>query len=109
VMTPAMAVEGRRSMEWFFADWIRGTGIPHYKIEYSVKRSEKGFVIRGKLLQSGVPDSFVAPVPVYTAAGAYLGRVLAAGRETSFHFVSRSDPGKLVIDPHMTLLSVVDR
>jgi len=96
-------------MEWFFADWVRGTGIPHYKIEYSAKRSEKGFVIRGKLLQSGVPNSFVAPVPVYTAAGAYLGRVIAGGTETPFHFVSRSDPGKLAIDPQMSLLCVVDR
>ena len=109
VMTPPMAIEGRRSMEWFFADWVRGTGIPHYKIEYSAKRSEKGFVIRGKLLQSGVPNSFVAPVPVYTAAGAYLGRVIAGGTETPFHFVSRSDPGKLAIDPQMSLLCVVDR
>jgi len=109
VMTPAMAVEGRRSMEWFFADWVRGAGIPRYKIEYSTKRSEKGFLVRGKLHQSGVPDSFAAPVPIYTAAGVYLGRVIAAGVETPFHFVSQNDPGKLVVDPQMTLLCVVDR
>jgi len=109
VMTPAMAIEGRKSMEWFFADWVRGTGIPHYKLEYSTKRSEKGFVVRGKLLQSGVPNSFVAPVPIYTASGEYLGRVIAGGPETPFHFVSSREPGKLVIDPQMTLLSVTDR
>jgi len=109
VMTPAMAIEGRRSMEWFFADWIRGTGIPRYKLEYTTRRSEKGFVIRGKLRQSEVPDSFVAPVPIFTASGAYLGRIIAGGPETSFHFVSERDPGKLVIDPQMTLLCVTDR
>jgi hypothetical protein len=109
VMTPSMAIEGRRSMEWFFADWVRGAGIPHYKLEYSTKRSEKGVVVRGKLLQSGVPNSFVAPVPIYTASGDYLGRVIAGGPETPFHFVSPRDPGKLVIDPQMTLLCVADR
>jgi hypothetical protein len=104
-----MAIEGRRSMEWFFADWVRGAGIPRYKIEYSTKRSDKGFLVRGKLRQSGVPDSFATPVPIYTAAGAYLGRVIAAGEETPFHFVSQNEPGKLVVDPQMTLLCVVDR
>jgi hypothetical protein len=109
VMTPAMAIEGRRSMEWFFADWIRGAGIPHYKLEYSTKRSEKGFVVRGKLLQSGVPNSFVAPVPIYSSTGEYLGRVIAGGPETTFHFLSSKDPGKLAVDPHMTLLCVTER
>jgi len=109
VMTPAMAIEGRRSMEWFFADWIHGVGIPHYKLEYSTKRSEQGFVVRGKLLQRGVPDSFAAPVPIYTATGAYLGRIVAGAPQTTFRFISERDPGKLVIDPQMTLLCVVDR
>jgi hypothetical protein len=109
IMTPAMAIEGRRSMEWFFADWVRGTGVPHYKLEYVTKHSEKGFVIRGKLRQTEVPDSFVAPVPIYSAGGAYLGRVIAGGSETSFRFVSERDPGKLVVDPQMTLLCVTDR
>ena len=109
VMTPAMAIEGGQSMEWFFADWVRGTGIPHYKLQYSTRRSEKGFVVKGKLLQTGVPDSFVAPVPLYGSGGAYLGRVIAGGPETSFHFVSERDPGKLVIDPQMTLLCATER
>ena len=108
VMTPSMAIEGPRSMEWFFADWVRGTGVPHYKLEYSTKRSEKGFVVKGKLLQTGVPDSFVAPVPIYASGGAYLGRVIAGGPQTSFHFVSERDPGKLAIDPQMTLLCVTE-
>jgi hypothetical protein len=108
VMTPSMAIEGRRSMEWFFADWVRGTGIPHYKLEYSTKRSEKGFVVKGKLLETGVPDSFVAPVPLYASGGAYLGRVIAGGPETSFHFVTERDPGKLIIDPQMTLLCITE-
>jgi len=108
VMTPAMAIEGRKSMEWFFSDWVRGTGIPHYQLDYSVKPTEKGFAIKGKLSQSGVAISFVAPVPIYSANGGYLGRVIAGGPETVFHFVSAREPGKLLIDPQMTLLCVVE-
>jgi hypothetical protein len=96
-------------MDWFFADWVRGTGIPHYRIEYSTRHSEKGYVVRGKLLQRGVASSFVAPVPIYSSGAGYLGRVIASGGETSFHFNSTREPGKLLIDPQMTLLCITDR
>ena len=108
VMTPAMDLDGNHSMEWFIEDWVRGTGVPHYRIEYSSKRTEKGFAIKGKLFQTRVPRGFVAPVPIYSAGGAYLGRVIAAGDETPFHFNVATDTGKLQIDPQMTLLCVVD-
>jgi hypothetical protein len=108
VMTPAMDLDGNRSMEWFIEDWVRGTGVPHYRLEYNTRRAEKGFVVKGKLLQSRVPRGFVAPVPIYSSNGTYLGRVIASGEETPFHFTSATDPGKLQIDPQMTLLCVVE-
>jgi hypothetical protein len=64
--------------------------------------------VKGKLLQSGVPDGFVAPVPIYSGNGGYLGRVIAGGPETPFYFVSAREPGKLSIDPQSTLLCVVE-
>jgi aminopeptidase N len=110
VMTPAMDLDGGRSMEWFFEDWVRGTGVPHYRVEFSVHRSEKGVVVRGKLFQQGVPRSFVAPVPLYASGVGTrptpLGIVIAAGPETAFHFTTESVPAKIIIDPHMTLLCV---
>ncbi len=108
VMTPSMDLDGGRSMEWFFAQWVRGTGIPRYHVEFSVHPSEKGYVVRGKLYQDGVPRSFLAPVPLYASAGSghptLLGVVVAAGEETSFHFSTPAAPHKIVIDPQMTLL-----
>jgi hypothetical protein len=112
VMTPRMDLEGGRSMEWFFDEYVRGTGIPHYKVQFTSHRSEKGFQIRGKLLQEGVPRSFIAPVPVYAATTPgrtiFLGTVVATGEETSFTFTSAAQPHKLQIDPHMTLLCVTE-
>jgi hypothetical protein len=110
LMTPKMDLEGGRSLEWFFEQYVRGTGIPHYQVEYTTRRTEKGFAIRGKLTQTGVPHSFVASVPLYTSTATghtiLLGAVLASGEETSFTFISTSEPRKLLIDPHMTLLCV---
>jgi hypothetical protein len=112
IMTPKMDLEGGRSMEWFFEEFVRGTGVPHYKVEFTARKTEKGYQVRGKLLQSGVPHSFIAPVPIYISLAAgrsvFLGTVVAAGEETSFSFNSQADPHKLLIDPHMTLLCVAE-
>jgi hypothetical protein len=112
VMTPRMDLEGGRSMEWFFDEYVRGTGIPHYKVQFTSRNTEKGFQIRGKLMQDGVPRSFIAPVPIYatTALGRtiFLGTVVATGEETNFTFTSAAQPHKLLIDPHMTLLCITE-
>jgi peptidase M1-like protein len=112
VMTPNMDLEGGRSMEWFFDEWVRGTGIPHYRVEFTTHRDDTGYSVRGKLFQTGIPRSFLASVPLY-ATGAvggrsFLGTVVAAGPETSFRFHTSSPPHKLLIDPQMTLLGVTD-
>jgi hypothetical protein len=102
-----MDLEGGRSMEWFFEEWVRGTGIPHYRVEFTAHPTEKGYQIRGKLFQTGVPRSFIASVPLYSGGaghGVLLGTVVAAGPETSFHFVVPIAPHKIVVDPRMTLL-----
>lgn len=110
VMTRKMDLEGGRSMEWFFQQYVYGTGIPRYRLEFSTRRVEKGFQVRGKLFQTGVPRSFIAPVPLYvsTVSGRtnYLGTVVTSGEETSFTFTSAADPHKIVVDPHLTLLCV---
>ena len=110
VMTPSMDLEGGHSMEWFFEQWIQGTGIPHYRAEFTVRKSDgaPGYSIRGKLFQENVPKSFIASVPLYAVIPGIhpvlLGSVVAAGPETPFHFTSSTQPHKLLIDPQMTLL-----
>jgi Peptidase family M1 domain len=110
LMTPKMDLDGGRSMEWFFEEYVRGTGIPHYKVEFATRKTDKGYQVRGKLLQSGVLRSFIAPVPLYIGLlggrSVFLGTVIATGEETSFSFNSQVDPHKILIDPHMTLLCV---
>ncbi|HEY6945150.1 MAG TPA: M1 family aminopeptidase [Candidatus Acidoferrum sp.] len=112
VMTPGMDLEGGRSMDWFFDEWVRGTGIPHYRVEFTAHRDEAGYTVRGKLFQTGVPRSFLASVPIYATGGAggrsFLGHVVAAGPETSFSFHTSGLPRKILIDPQMTLLCTTD-
>jgi hypothetical protein len=112
VMTPKMDLEGGHSMEWFFEQYVRGTGVPHYRVEFTTLRTEKGFQVRGKLIQSGVPRSFIAPVPLYISTGAgrsvLLGTVVTSGEETPFTFRPQIEARKILIDPNMTLLCAPD-
>lgn len=107
-MTPAMALEGGHSMDWFFDQWVRGTGIPRYAVEFTATPQGAGFLVRGTLRQSSVPDSFLARVPLYVPGASgkpvLLGTVVTSGAETSFRFTTRTQPKRLLIDPNLTLL-----
>jgi hypothetical protein len=112
VMTPAMDLEGGKSMEWFFEQWVKGTGVPHYRVEFSSHQAATGYILRGKLFQTAVPASFIARVPLYAPGPAghqvLLGTVVAAGPETTFHFNSPTPVRKLLIDPQMTILCTTE-
>jgi hypothetical protein len=111
-MTRAMDVEGTHSMDWFFDEWVRGTGIPHYSVEFQTKPHGQEFLVTGKLLQSDVDEVFTAPIPLYSGkAGGKLerlGMVVTNGPETRFHFVSKTRPAHIVIDPRLTVLCRTD-
>jgi len=109
-MTASMDLEGNHSMAWFFEQWVRGTGIPHYKVEFQVKPRGQEFVVTGKLKQTGVSDIFTAAVPLYgvrpPGKRQRLGVVVTTGPETRFHFVTRTRPSRILIDPDLTVLHV---
>lgn len=113
-MTPAMDLEGTRSMDWFFDQWVRSTGIPHYSVEFQVKPRDREFLVTGKLIQSGVDDVFTASVPLYAtrpgpgAKPEKIGVVVTNGTETRFRFVTKSRPVKMLIDPRDTVLCVTN-
>lgn len=111
-MTQAMDLEGTHSMDWFFDEWVRGTGIPEYSVEYQVKAHGQEFVVAGKLKQSGVDDVFTAPIPLYggRASGKMerLGVVVTSGPESHFRFIAKFRPSRILIDPRRTVLCRMD-
>ena len=64
-MTPEMNLGGNARMDWFFDEWVYGTDVPSYKLEYSVS----GDTLTGRVTQSGVSDSFAMLVPIYIDFG----------------------------------------
>jgi hypothetical protein len=115
VMLPSMDLEGGHSMAWFFDQYVRGTGIPQYKADFTIQHAAKAeqFIVKGVLHQSGVPENFVANVPLFVTyfggRPVLLGRVATNGRDTSFRFTTRVAPKHILVDPELTLLAQADR
>jgi hypothetical protein len=81
-MTPEMAAMGGGKMDWFFDEWVYGTEMPSYKLEYSIN----GNTVTGRVTQSGVSDNFRMFVPVYVDFGkgwVKLGAAAMLGNKTN--------------------------
>jgi hypothetical protein len=65
-MKPAIDLERNGKMEWFFREWVYGTEIPSYHMDYSLAAEADGkYLFTAKITQSGVSPRFVMAVPIY--------------------------------------------
>jgi len=63
---PAWDLTHDGRLDWFFGEWVYGTEVPRYRLEYSLTQREGGVVeLMAKLTQSDVSAGFAMPVPVY--------------------------------------------
>ncbi len=77
-MTPIMNAAGDGKMDWFFSEWVYGTAIPHYKLDYTLTDASDGKVqLKASLTQSEVPDNFIMQVPIYLD---FDGQIVRLGR-----------------------------
>jgi aminopeptidase N len=79
-MTPEMNLDGDRTMNWFFRQYVYGTELPTYKFEQSVATRDGQTTLALKLTQSGVSDGFKMLVPLY--AELTDGRIVRLGSAT---------------------------
>jgi hypothetical protein len=110
VLPNSLRYEGKKSLAWFFDEWVNGTALPHFEfsgIKFSHKNGRQ--LVSGTLMQKDALDSLVTSVPLYakTQSGkpVYLGRVLADGPETEFQLPAPAGTRGLLIDPHQTVLT----
>jgi hypothetical protein len=92
-----------KKLDWFYDDWVFGTGVPGYAVDYQVESAGDGFIVQGKIKQSNVPDDFAMPVPLY-ADDQFLGNVTVSEDEGEFRFRVTKKPEKILIDPHKDIL-----
>jgi aminopeptidase N len=69
-MIRGMDLDGNHKMDWFFNQYVYGTGIPHYVFRASVEPTPDGKThIKGELTRTGVPDNWKDVVPLYAHMG----------------------------------------
>jgi hypothetical protein len=82
-MTPEMDLDGNRRLDWFFNEYVYGTALPSYQIQYTFDKDASGDVVFGfKITQSGVDDKFRMIVPIYLELAD--GRTVNLGRARLF-------------------------
>ena len=77
-MTPEMDLDGNHRLDWFFNEYVYGTALPNYKLDYSFEDTADGVQFKLKLAQSGVDQNFKMLVPIYLEMND--GRLLSIGR-----------------------------
>ena len=69
-MTRGMDLDGNHKMDWFFNQYVYGTGLAQYTLQASAQPTADGKTqITGQITRSGVPDTWKEVIPIYAHAG----------------------------------------
>jgi aminopeptidase N len=102
-------VSGQK-LRGFFGMWIDSTGVPEFKVEYSIIRTKEGnFKVRGTVRQN--MDSFRGPVGIaLESEGGRESKTTVDMRGTSadFDLSSEGKPLDVVVDPENRYLRISD-
>jgi aminopeptidase N len=109
-MTQEMDLEGNHKMDWFFNEYVFGTQLPSYKMDYSFQPGANDTTtLHLNVTQSGVNDKFRMLIPIYLELGD--GRVVFLGRAhlTGNSSISENVPLKVgKTQPHRAVINYYD-
>ncbi|MGH9555824.1 MAG: hypothetical protein ACRD2Y_08380, partial [Terriglobales bacterium] len=108
-LPPSAHFDGRRSLDWFYEEWVNGTAVPRFELgDLRFTPRASGAVASGKIVTRDAPETMVAPLPLYAVPGrgkpVYAGRVFADGPQTEFRVNVPAGTTKLLLDPYGTVL-----
>jgi aminopeptidase N len=97
------------NMRYFFAQWVEGTGVPEFTVDYQIIRTRAGkFRTRGTVKQN--LESLRMPVELLLRAEGdnHTKIVRIEGRSDDFDFESNGQPIEVVVDPNNKILRMSD-
>lgn len=97
------------NMRYFFAQWLEGTGVPEFTVDYQIIRTRGGkFRTRGTVKQT--LETLKMPVELMLRAEGdnQSTTVKLEGRSEDFDFESNGQPLEVVVDPNNKILRISD-
>ncbi len=107
--TPLARRFGLRDLNWFFRQWVYGTTLPSYRLEYALDAQPDGStLLRGTLYQDGAPADWFTPLPVSIRFGKNKWAMAAfgvQGTQSPVRLKLPMKPESVELDPHQWILS----
>jgi tetratricopeptide (TPR) repeat protein len=97
------------SLRYFFAQWVEGTGVPEFSVDYQIIRTREGkFRTRGTVKQT--LDTLRMPVQLMlrTEGDNQTTTTRIEGKSEDFDFESNGQPLEVVVDPNYRILRMSD-
>jgi len=99
----------QQSLRYFFAQWVEGTGVPEFTVDYQIIRTRAGkFRTRGTVKQN--LENLRMPVELMLRAEGdnQQTTVRVEGKSEDFDFESNGQPIEVVVDPNNKILRMSD-
>jgi aminopeptidase N len=95
-----------RNMRYFFAQWLEGTGVPEFSVDYQIIRTRNGkFRTRGTVRQNFENLRMPVELQLRSEGGdAQMKRLSLDGRSEDFDFESSGQPIAAEVDPNNKIL-----
>lgn len=97
------------NLRYFFAQWVEGTGVPEFTVDYQIIRTRAGkFRARGTVKQN--LEALRMPVELLLRAEGdnQQKTIRIEGRSEDFDFESNGQPIEVVVDPNNKILRMSD-
>jgi aminopeptidase N len=98
-----------KNLRYFFAQWVEGTGVPEFSVDYQIIRTRTGkFRTRGTVRQNF--DSLRMPVDItlHSEGDSQTKIIYLDGRSEDFDFESQGQPISAEVDPSDKILRMSD-
>jgi len=98
-----------KNMRYFFAQWVEGTGVPEFSVDYQIIRTRAGkFRTRGTVRQNF--DNLHMPIEItlHSEGDSQTKILYLDGRSEDFDFESNGQPISAEVDPNDKILRMSD-
>jgi hypothetical protein len=110
-MTHGMDLDGNHKMDWFFNQYVYGTGEAQYTFHSTAEATSDGKThIRGEITRTGVPDTWKDAMPLYAHIGdktVKMGLISVTHASEPFDFAIPGKIDRITINDNEDLLAEV--